>query len=58
MAIHHNFKKNSKILLITKNGTKIIDRYLDTKGNTLYCNNNEYKFKDLRCVTIYKIRKK
>ena len=56
MAIHHNFKKDQKILVIKKDGAQIIDRYYGSTSKYLKLNSCDLEWKDIRCTTIYKDR--
>ena len=52
--IHHNFKKGKKVLIIFKDGSKYIDKYLDTKSTYLVLKNRIILFSDIRSATIWK----
>lgn len=52
--VHHNFKKGKRVFIILKNGEKIIDKYLDTKGDLIILEKNSIKFSDIRSSTIFK----
>lgn len=54
--VHHNFKKGTKVLVILKNGTKIVDKYHSSKGHYLILENNLINWGNIRSSTIYKQR--
>ncbi len=52
--LHHNFKKGTPVLIIFKDGTSKIDKFLDYKAKFFICENAKYNFKDIRSTGIYK----
>lgn len=55
--IHYGFPRGVKLLVILKNGDKIIDKYVETKHNTLILEQNNIKYEKIRSTTIYKPKK-
>ena len=51
--VHHEFRKGQKILIIKRDGTSIVDKYVGEKSNYLLCENISLKWKDIRCTSIY-----
>lgn len=54
--VHHNFKKGTKVLVILRDGSKIIDKYHSSKGHYLVLENHSISWADIRSSTIYKQR--
>lgn len=52
--VHHSFKKGQKVLVILRNGDRIIDRYYGQTSNYLKLDNNNIEWKNIRSSTIYK----
>lgn len=52
--VHHNFRKGQKVLVILKNGNKIIDKYYGVTSRYLKLENNNIEWKNIRSSTIYK----
>lgn len=54
--IHYDFPKGVKLLVILKDGSKIIDKYIETKSahSHLVLERHNIKYKDIRSTTIYK----
>ena len=56
--IHYDFPKGVKLLVILKNGNKVIDKYVETKHNVLILERNKIKYEKIRSTTIYKPNRK
>lgn len=56
--IHYDFPKGVKLLVILKNGSKVIDKYVETKHNILILEKNKIKHENIRSTTIYKPNRK
>ena len=52
--VHHEFRKGQKILVILRDGSKIIDRYDGVTSSFLKLDSHSIKWKDIRSSTIYK----
>lgn len=56
--IHYDFPKGVKLLVILKNGSKVIDKYVETKHNILILEKNRIRYENIRSTTIYKPNRK
>lgn len=55
MTIHTHFPKGKRVLVIFKNGEKLIDKYLEYKsGKVLLEKNGTINLRKVRSITIYK----
>lgn len=54
MTVHSSFKKKQKILLISRDGTQTVARYLDTKSGKIITDKGTFSKEDLRSTNIYK----
>lgn len=54
--IHHGFKKGKRVYVTLKDGSTIIDKFVDSTSQFLILENNKIKWKDIRCTTINKNR--
>ena len=52
--IHYDFKKGTKLFVITKQKTYHIGRYVETTTSHLVLDNQKILLKNLRSSTIYK----
>jgi len=52
--LHSSFKKNQKIILMFKNGTKLTARYKDTKSGIIITDQGKFRKSDLRSTNIFK----
>lgn len=56
--IHYDFPKGVKLLVILKNGSNIVDKYVETKHNVLILEKNRIRYENIRSTTIYKPNRK
>lgn len=56
--IHYDFPKGVRLLVILKNGNKVIDKYVETKHDILILEKNRIKYENIRSTTIYKPNRK
>ena len=54
--IHHGFKKGKRVFVKLKDGTEIIDKFVDSTSQTLILENYKLIRSDRRCTTINKRR--
>lgn len=55
MTIHHDFRKGQKVLVILRNGIRIIDKATgDASSTSLKLEGCNIPYKSIRAVTIYK----
>lgn len=55
MTLHTSTYKGKRILIILKDGTKIIDKFKDKKSGYVYTENNgKISTKIMKAMTIYK----
>lgn len=55
MTVHHDFRKGQKVLVILRDGTRIIGKTTGEKDNYWFrLNNFNIPYKSIRAVTIYK----
>lgn len=52
--IHYGFPKGARLLVIMKDGSKLVDKYVETKHATLVLENCSLKYENIRSTTIYK----
>ena len=52
--IHYGFPKGARILVIMKDGSKLVDKYVETKHGTLILEKGPIKYEFIRSTTIYK----
>lgn len=52
--IHYSFPKGVRVLVIMKDGSKLVDKYVETKHATLVLENRTIKYENVRSTTIYK----
>lgn len=52
--IHYGFPKGAKLLVIMKDGSKLVDKYVETKHGTLILEKGPIKYEFIRSTTIYK----
>lgn len=52
--IHYAFPKGVRLLIIMKDGSKLIDKYVEIKHRTLVLENGTIKYENIRSTTIYK----
>lgn len=57
MTIHSTFPKGQKVLIIFKDGTQLVDRFVEKKsGVILFEDSGRIKIEDVRSTTVYKDR--
>lgn len=54
--IHHGFKKGKKVFVKLKDGTQIIDKFIDSTSQHLILQEHKIKWSNIRCTTISKKR--
>lgn len=54
--IHRGFKLGKKVYVTLKDGTVIVDKFVDSTSKYLKLENNKIFWKDIRCTTINKNR--
>lgn len=55
MPIHHEFRKGQKVLVIFKDGSRLVDKFSGScSKNTLNLETLKVPYKKIRAVTIYK----
>lgn len=52
--LHYGFPKGARLLVIMKDGSKLVDKYVETKNTTLVLENCSLKYENIRSTTIYK----
>ena len=52
--IHYGFPKGARLLVIMKDGSKLVDKYVETKHGTLILEKGPIKYEYIRSTTIYK----
>ena len=52
--LHYSFKKEKKVIVILKNGEKIIDKFCDSSRKNLILENHTIEWKRIRSTTLYK----
>ena len=55
--VHHAFKKGTPILIIFKDGHKLIEKFIDNYAKGIICEHVKINYKDVRSITIYKRQK-
>lgn len=51
---HTTFTRGKKVIIILKNGIKLVDRYFDKNNTSVEFYNNRIKIKDIRSISIFK----
>lgn len=52
--VHHEFRKGQKILVILRDGSQIIDKYIGVKSQYLILEKHKIQWRDIRSSTIYR----
>ena len=52
--VHHEFRKGQKVLVIKRDGTKIVGKYIGCTRQFLQLENNYIEWKDIRSSTIFR----
>ena len=54
MALHSDFRKGQKVLIIFNDGTRVVDKYIEKTSKGIRCDHGRYDFSKVRSTVIYR----